>query len=77
MTLTFESPEPEAAENSRVTPVTQDFCPIAETLAAEEEVAQSLLELKECTRVGGTELQQLEAELQKASKEDACLQARL
>ncbi|XP_028728427.1 kinetochore protein Spc24 isoform X2 [Peromyscus leucopus] len=50
---------------------------LRETLAVEEEVAQSLLELKECTRLGGTELQQLEAELQKASKEDACLQARL
>ncbi|XP_059122697.1 kinetochore protein Spc24 isoform X2 [Peromyscus eremicus] len=50
---------------------------LRETLAVEEEVAQSLLELKECTRLGGTELQQLEVELQKASKEDACLQARL
>ncbi|XP_038938184.1 kinetochore protein Spc24 isoform X1 [Rattus norvegicus] len=50
---------------------------LRETLAVEEEVAQSLLELKECTRLGGTELQQLEVELQKASKEDSCLQARL
>uniref|UniRef100_A0A8C8TA63 Kinetochore protein Spc24 n=2 Tax=Peromyscus maniculatus bairdii TaxID=230844 RepID=A0A8C8TA63_PERMB len=50
---------------------------LRETLAVEEEVAHSLLELKECTRLGGTELQQLEVELQKASKEDACLQARL
>ncbi|KAL6067036.1 hypothetical protein STEG23_031271 [Scotinomys teguina] len=49
---------------------------LRETLAVEEEVAQSLLELKECTRLGGTELQQLEVDLQKASKEDACLQAR-
>lgn len=53
------------------------MCPIAETLAVEEEVAQSLLELKECTCLGGAELQKLEVELQKASKEDACLQARL
>ncbi|KAL1781690.1 kinetochore protein Spc24 [Sigmodon hispidus] len=50
---------------------------LRETLALEKEVAQSLLELKECTRLGGTELQQLEEELQKASNEDACLQARL
>ncbi|CAH6857350.1 Spc24 [Phodopus roborovskii] len=50
---------------------------LRETLAVEEEVAQSLLELKECTRLGGTELQHLEAELQKASKEDSCLQASL
>lgn len=40
-------------------------------------MAQSLLELKERTRLGGTELQQLEVELQKASQEDSCLQARL
>lgn len=53
------------------------FCPIAETLAVEEEAAQSLLELKECMRLGGNELQHLEVELQKASKEDACLQASL
>ncbi|KAL1781691.1 kinetochore protein Spc24 [Sigmodon hispidus] len=50
---------------------------LRETLALEKEVAQSLLELKECTRLGGTELQQLEEELQKASNEDACLQARI
>ncbi|GAB1293951.1 Kinetochore protein Spc24 [Apodemus speciosus] len=50
---------------------------LRETLAAEEEVAQSLLQLKECTRVGGTQLQQLEAELQQASKDDACLRASL
>ncbi|XP_028619770.1 kinetochore protein Spc24 isoform X2 [Grammomys surdaster] len=50
---------------------------LRDTLAVEEEVAQSLLDLKECTRQGGTELQQLEVELQKASKEDTCLQARL
>lgn len=50
---------------------------LRETLAVEEEVAQSLLELKERTHLGGTELQQLEVELQKASKEDSCLQARL
>nr|XP_021499510.1 kinetochore protein Spc24 isoform X1 [Meriones unguiculatus] len=50
---------------------------LRETLAVEEEVARSLLELKECTSLGGTELQQLEVEIQKASKEDACVQARL
>ncbi|XP_031201295.1 kinetochore protein Spc24 isoform X1 [Mastomys coucha] len=50
---------------------------LRETLAVEEEVAQSLLELKECTCLGGAKLQKLEVELQKASKEDACLQARL
>ncbi|XP_051011999.1 kinetochore protein Spc24 isoform X1 [Acomys russatus] len=50
---------------------------LRETLAVEEEAARSLLELKECTRLGGTELQQLEVEIQKASQEDACLQARL
>lgn len=59
------------------TPKGACFSLLAETLAVEEEVAHSLLELKECTRLGGTELQQLEVELQKASKEDACLQARL
>uniref|UniRef100_A0A8C2MDV0 Kinetochore protein Spc24 n=1 Tax=Cricetulus griseus TaxID=10029 RepID=A0A8C2MDV0_CRIGR len=47
---------------------------LRETLAVEEEAAQSLLELKECMRLGGNELQHLEVELQKASKEDACLQ---
>uniref|UniRef100_A0A8C6QI91 Kinetochore protein Spc24 n=1 Tax=Nannospalax galili TaxID=1026970 RepID=A0A8C6QI91_NANGA len=47
---------------------------LRETLAVEEEVAQSLLELKECTRLGGTELQQLEAELRKTIEEDASLQ---
>ncbi|XP_007638652.2 kinetochore protein Spc24 isoform X1 [Cricetulus griseus] len=50
---------------------------LRETLAVEEEAAQSLLELKECMRLGGNELQHLEVELQKASKEDACLQASL
>lgn len=40
-------------------------------------MAQSLLELKECTRQGDTELQQLEVELQRTSKEDTCVQARL
>ncbi|XP_029419622.1 kinetochore protein Spc24 isoform X2 [Nannospalax galili] len=50
---------------------------LRETLAVEEEVAQSLLELKECTRLGGTELQQLEAELRKTIEEDASLQASL
>lgn len=53
------------------------FCPIAEVLAVEEEVAQSLLELKESMRQEGTKLQQLDVELQNTSKEDACLQARL
>ncbi|EDL25214.1 spindle pole body component 24 homolog (S. cerevisiae), isoform CRA_b [Mus musculus] len=48
---------------------------LRETLAVEEEVAQSLLELKECTRQGDTELQQLEVELQRTSKEDTCVQA--
>lgn len=43
----------------------------------EEEVAQSLLELKESMRLEGTKLQQLDVELQNANKEDACLQARL
>lgn len=43
----------------------------------EEEVAQSLLELKESMRQEGTKLQQLDVELQNTSKEDACLQARL
>ena len=52
-------------------------CPIAEVLAVEEEVAQSLLELKESMRQEGTRLQQLDDELQNANKEDACLQARL
>lgn len=40
-------------------------------------MAQSLLELKECTRQRHTELQQLEVELQRSSKEDTCLQAKL
>ncbi|XP_005078592.1 kinetochore protein Spc24 [Mesocricetus auratus] len=50
---------------------------LRETVGVEEEAAQSLLELKECTRLGGTELQRLEVELQNASKEDAYLQASL
>ncbi|XP_041513565.1 kinetochore protein Spc24 isoform X1 [Microtus oregoni] len=50
---------------------------LREVLAVEEEVAQSLLELKESTCQKGTKLQQLDVELQNASKEDACLQARL
>ncbi|XP_004632892.1 kinetochore protein Spc24 [Octodon degus] len=50
---------------------------LRETLAAEEKVAQSLLDTKECVRQGAVELRQLEAELQKAGDEDAILQARL
>ncbi|OBS79414.1 hypothetical protein A6R68_18165 [Neotoma lepida] len=49
---------------------------LRETLAVEEEVAQSLLELKESTRLGGTELQQLEltTELQELREMEADLQ---
>ncbi|XP_010633022.1 kinetochore protein Spc24 isoform X2 [Fukomys damarensis] len=50
---------------------------LRETLAVEEKVAQSVLDTKERVCQGGTELQQLEAELQKASGEDAVLQAQL
>ncbi|XP_029773289.1 kinetochore protein Spc24 isoform X3 [Suricata suricatta] len=46
-------------------------------LAAEQEVAQSLLDAKEQAHQGGAELQQLEAELQKAGEEDSRLKARL
>lgn len=49
----------------------------AEILAAEKEVAQGLLDAKEQAQRGGTELQQLEAELQKASEEDSRLKASL
>uniref|UniRef100_A0A8C9KJA6 Kinetochore protein Spc24 n=1 Tax=Panthera tigris altaica TaxID=74533 RepID=A0A8C9KJA6_PANTA len=46
-------------------------------LAAEEEVAQSLLDAKERAHQGGAELQQLEAELRKAGEEDTRLKASL
>uniref|UniRef100_A0A8C4LAR4 Kinetochore protein Spc24 n=1 Tax=Equus asinus asinus TaxID=83772 RepID=A0A8C4LAR4_EQUAS len=50
---------------------------LREILAAEKEVAQGLLDAKEQAQRGGTELQQLEAELQKASEEDSRLKASL
>ncbi|XP_026255532.1 kinetochore protein Spc24 isoform X2 [Urocitellus parryii] len=50
---------------------------LQETLAAEEEVAQSLLHSKERSCQGNAELQQLEAELQRAAEDDAHLQASL
>nr|XP_031545655.1 kinetochore protein Spc24 [Vicugna pacos] len=50
---------------------------LREILAAEKEVAQSLLDAKEQAHQGGTELQQLEAELQRASEEDTRLKASL
>ncbi|KAB1259412.1 Kinetochore protein Spc24 [Camelus dromedarius] len=50
---------------------------LREILAAEKEVAQSLLDAKEQAHQGGTELQQLEAELQRASEEDTHLKASL
>ncbi|XP_005415164.1 PREDICTED: kinetochore protein Spc24 [Chinchilla lanigera] len=50
---------------------------LRETLAAEETVAQSLLDSEQCVHQGAAELQQLEAELQRAGEEDATLQARL
>ncbi|KAF7465549.1 kinetochore protein Spc24 [Marmota monax] len=50
---------------------------LQETLAAEEEVAQSLLHSKERNCQGNAELQQLEAELQRAAEDDARLQASL
>ncbi|XP_057345896.1 kinetochore protein Spc24 isoform X3 [Manis pentadactyla] len=46
---------------------------LREVLAAEEEVAQRLLDAKEQACLGGTELQQLEAQLQKAGEEDTRL----
>ncbi|KAJ8798214.1 hypothetical protein J1605_016847 [Eschrichtius robustus] len=48
-----------------------------EVLTAEKEVAQSLLNAKAEAHQGGVELQQLEAELQRASEEDARLKASL
>ncbi|XP_057565354.1 kinetochore protein Spc24 isoform X1 [Hippopotamus amphibius kiboko] len=50
---------------------------LREILAAEKEVAQSLLDAKEQAHQGGVKLQQLEAELQRASEEDAHLKASL
>lgn len=50
---------------------------VQEILAAEEEVAQSLLDAKERAHRGGAELQQLEAELRKAGEEDTRLKASL
>ncbi|KAI5205679.1 Kinetochore Protein Spc24 [Manis pentadactyla] len=50
---------------------------LREVLAAEEEVAQRLLDAKEQACLGGTELQQLEAQLQKAGEEDSRLKASL
>ncbi|XP_004595564.1 kinetochore protein Spc24 [Ochotona princeps] len=50
---------------------------VREILAAEQKVAQSLLDAKERTHQGGTELQQLEAELHRAAAEDGQLQADL
>ncbi|KAG3280282.1 kinetochore protein Spc24 isoform X1 [Ictidomys tridecemlineatus] len=50
---------------------------LQETLATEEEVAQSLLHSKERSCQGNAELQQLEAELQRAAEDDAHLQASL
>nr|XP_051693991.1 kinetochore protein Spc24 isoform X1 [Oryctolagus cuniculus] len=50
---------------------------LREILAAEEEVARSLLDAKERAHRGGAELQQLDAELQRAAAEDAGLQAGL
>ncbi|KAI5934629.1 Kinetochore protein Spc24 [Manis javanica] len=46
---------------------------LREVLAAEEEVAQRLLDAKEQACLGSTELQQLEAQLQKAGEEDTRL----
>ncbi|XP_058146182.1 kinetochore protein Spc24 [Dasypus novemcinctus] len=46
---------------------------LREILAAEQEVAQSLLDAKERARQGGAELRQLEAELRAAGAEDAQL----
>ncbi|XP_017517514.1 kinetochore protein Spc24 [Manis javanica] len=50
---------------------------LREVLAAEEEVAQRLLDAKEQACLGSTELQQLEAQLQKAGEEDSRLKASL
>ncbi|XP_036703528.1 kinetochore protein Spc24 isoform X2 [Balaenoptera musculus] len=50
---------------------------LREVLTAEKEVAESLLNAKAEAHQGGVELQQLEAELQRASEEDARLKASL
>ncbi|XP_047633061.1 kinetochore protein Spc24 [Phacochoerus africanus] len=50
---------------------------LREILTSEKEVAQSLLDAKEQAQQGGTQLQQLEAELQRASEEDTQLKASL
>ncbi|XP_064136749.1 kinetochore protein Spc24 [Loxodonta africana] len=50
---------------------------LREILSTEKEVAQSLVDSKEKAHQGGAELQQLEAELQKASEEDTRLKATL
>ncbi|XP_055284866.1 kinetochore protein Spc24 [Moschus berezovskii] len=50
---------------------------LREILTAEKEVAQSLLDAKEQAHQSGVELRQLEAELQRASEEDAHLKANL
>ncbi|KAF6307214.1 SPC24 component of NDC80 kinetochore complex [Rhinolophus ferrumequinum] len=50
---------------------------LREILEAEKDVAQSLLDAKEQAHQGSAELQQIEAELQKASEEDAQLKASL
>lgn len=51
--------------------------PPPEILAMEEEVAQSLLDAKERAHQGGVELQQLQAELQKAGEDNTRLKASL
>ncbi|XP_037674035.1 kinetochore protein Spc24 [Choloepus didactylus] len=50
---------------------------LKEILTMEKEVAENLLEAKERASQGGVELQQLEAELQKAKEEDARLKTGL
>ncbi|KAM9104050.1 kinetochore protein Spc24 [Megaptera novaeangliae] len=50
---------------------------LREVLTVEKDVAQSLLNAKAEAHQGGVELQQLEAELQRASEEDARLKASL
>uniref|UniRef100_A0A8C3X8H0 Kinetochore protein Spc24 n=1 Tax=Catagonus wagneri TaxID=51154 RepID=A0A8C3X8H0_9CETA len=50
---------------------------LREILASEKEVAQSLLDAKEQAHQGGAQLQQLEAELQRAGEEDTRLKASL
>ncbi|NP_001068859.1 kinetochore protein Spc24 [Bos taurus] len=50
---------------------------LREILTTEKEVAQRLLDAKEQAHQGGVEVRQLEAELQRASEEDAHLKANL